>query len=99
MQKVFTNQNIAIVGAVRSYLETNGTSTWLRNEFSSSVVGEVAFDVWPEIWVHDEQYPQALTLVKDIQSKNISGPDWLCAECREPNPVNFELCWQCVSIR
>jgi len=50
MQQVFTDQNIAVVGSVKSYLESHGLSCQLRNEFSSSVMGEVAFfDVWPEV--------------------------------------------------
>ena len=100
MQKVFTNQNIAIVGAVRSYLESNGISSQMRNEFSSGVMGEVAFfDVWPELWVVDELANQATELVSDVQNKEVSGPDWLCLECKESNPVNFEVCWQCESAK
>lgn len=100
MQKVFTNQNIAIVGALRSYLQENGIGSQMRNEFSSSVMGEVAsFDVWPELWVADELVNQATELVSHVQEKDASGPDWLCLQCKESNPVNFEVCWKCDSAK
>jgi hypothetical protein len=55
VQKVFTNRNLAIVGAVRAHLDESGISSQIRNEFSSSVMVEVPFfDVWPELWVADQ---------------------------------------------
>lgn len=100
MQKVFTNQNLAIVGAVRAHLDENGINSQMRNEFSSSVMGEVPFfDVWPELWVVDQLSEQAIDLVLDIQNKENKGPDWLCPQCQESNPVNFEICWQCESAK
>ena len=71
MQKVYTNQNIALVGAARSYLEQNDIVSQMRNEFSSSVMGEVAFfDVWPELWVADEEAERASKLLTDLQTVN-----------------------------
>lgn len=100
MQKVFTNQNIAIVGAVRSFLEENGISSQMRNEFSSSVMGELSIiDVWPELWVADELSNQATELVCEVQNKETNGPDWLCQQCKESNPVNFDICWHCESAK
>lgn len=26
-------------------------------------------------------------------------PDWVCIDCNEENPGNFELCWQCEASR
>jgi hypothetical protein len=100
VQKVFTNQNTAVVGAVRTYLEDNDIRSQMRNEFSSSVMGEVAFfDVWPELWVADELSTLAIELISDVQKQENKGPDWLCLQCQESNPVNFELCWQCESVK
>jgi hypothetical protein len=100
VQKVFTNQNIAVVGAVRAYLEDNDIRSQMRNEFSSSVMGEVAFfDVWPELWVDDDLSAWAIELISDVQQQENKGPDWSCLQCQEPNPVNFEICWQCESVK
>ena len=100
MQKVFTNSNIAVVGAVRAYLEDSDIRSQMRNEFSSSVMGEVPFfDVWPELWVADDLSARALELISDVQQQKNKGPDWLCLQCQELNPVNFEICWQCESVK
>jgi hypothetical protein len=24
-----------------------------------------------------------------------SGPEWICSNCKEPNPAAFDLCWKC----
>ena len=96
MQQVFTDQNIAVVGSVKSYLESHGLSCQLRNEFSSSVMGEVAFfDVWPEVWVADADVSQAKQLVDEVRQPIPDGPQWNCAQCQESNPGSFEICWQC----
>ena len=96
MQKVYTNQNIAMVGAMRSYLEENDIAVQIRNEFSSSVMGEVPFlEVWPELWVGDHAYLQAETLLAEMQGSSVSDRDWSCASCKEANPASFEVCWQC----
>ena len=81
---------------MRSYLEQNDITSIYRNEFSSSVMGEVpVFDVWPELWVSDDDSEQAVELLKLLQEKSIVGPDWFCNFCKEPNPSNFQICWQC----
>lgn len=96
MIKVFTDQNLAVVGSVRSYLQEHGVFSQLRNEHSSSLMGEVAFFlVWPELWVSDHDAAQAIELVKDLKNSNADGPEWLCPECAEANPGTFETCWQC----
>jgi len=96
MQQVFTDQNIAIVGSIKSYLEGYGLSCQLRNEYSSSVMGEVAFfDVWPEVWVADTDVVKAKQLVAKMRQPIPAGPDWNCRHCQESNPGSFEICWQC----
>lgn len=100
VQKVFTHENIAIVGTMRSYLEEKAIACELRNEFSSGVVGDIPFfDAWPELWVANEDYPLALELISEVQQKASSGADWLCHHCKESNPANFEVCWQCSSSK
>lgn len=96
MVQVFTNQNIALVGSMRSFLESNGIACQLRNEYSSSVMGEVSFFlVWPELWVAPENAQKAKKLIKGLDNSAPMGPDWKCRECGESNPGTFDLCWQC----
>lgn len=96
MQKVFTDQNIALVGAMRSYLAEHGITGHLRNEYSSSVMGEIAFfDVWPELWVSANDYAKSKELLDEVNQSVPSGPDWKCRHCSETNPGTFEICWDC----
>lgn len=98
MKQVFTNQNIALVGAMRSYLAEHGIDSQMRNEYSSSVMGEIAFfDVWPELWVRDVDAYRANQLLDKMQHDVPDGPDWVCHNCEESNPGTFEICWQCGS--
>ncbi len=38
-------------------------------------------------WRHDEPLPPAVELLE--------RDPWRCAQCREENPGNFEVCWSC----
>lgn len=82
---------------MRSYLEQHGISSTLRNEHTSSLIGELPFmDNNPEIWVDAASADEAITLVRQSQnSGSHDGLDWACHECNETNPGNFEICWQC----
>jgi len=96
MQKVFTDQSIALVGAMRSYLAEHGIDSQLRNEYSSSVMGEIAFfDVWPELWVRTSDYAKSVELLDNVKQNVPNGPDWQCRHCGEANPGTFEICWDC----
>lgn len=77
MKKVYTNENIALVGMSKAYLIERGIDCIIRNEFGSSVMGEVAFfEVWPELWVLNEQdYTNAMILLEGLQQQaTIDGP-------------------------
>ena len=102
MKKVYTNESIALVGMSKAYLLERGIDCIIRNEFGSSVMGEVAFfEVWPELWVLNEQdYANAMILIEGLQQQaTIDGPEWDCQQCKETNPGNFGVCWQCGAER
>ena len=97
--KVYSNDNVAIVSSLQNYLLQHDIQAEIRNQYTSSVMGEVAFfDAWPELWVNQSDVIEAKQLLDDVtatQSQQPTGSDWLCLQCRETNPANFELCWQC----
>ena len=98
MREVFTNPDFTRVGYYKSILDEAGISSFVRNENSIGAVG-AAFP--PSLCVTDDAtYDEAIRL---IQSREFIGSadeaDWLCAACAEPNPGNFELCWNCNSPR
>lgn len=96
--KVYSNQNVALVGSLQNYLLQHDIRAEIRNQFTSGVMGEAAFfDAWPELWVFENDYVQAEEILEQFirQPTSPNGPDWLCQRCRESNPANFEICWQC----
>lgn len=96
MRLVYTKENRFDVSAMRAFLESHGVPTLLKNEFTSSVMGEVPFfETWPEIWVVDELYDVAAKLVAEQQEPVLTCSDWLCRECNEESPGTFDFCWQC----
>ena len=97
--KVYSNDNVTIVASLQNYLLQHDIHAEMRNQYTSGVMGEAAFfDAWPELWVLDSDAIRAKELLEQVvnsQHDVVPGPDWLCKHCRESNPVNFELCWQC----
>ena len=59
-------------------------------------MGEVAFfDVWPELWVSDENAIAAEELLSAMQQSPVERDQWDCQGCKESNPGTFGSCWQC----
>lgn len=96
MKLVYTHENIALVQNARNLLENHGIKTTLKNEFASGGAGDlVPSETWPEIAVlDDEDYSRAEALLAALSDK-ANEPDWICQNCKEPNGVMFESCWNC----
>lgn len=96
MKLAYTNENRIIVSSVKNILESNGLRISVRNEFSSSAMGEVSpFDTWLELWLHsDYDYKRAMVIIEDTLSE-VDAADWVCPNCTEENSADFGLCWNC----
>ena len=97
MIKVFESFEFSRVGQMKSLLESNGIKTFIRNEFGSSVVGELPFvEVVPQLFVLEEKdLPKAKELLKlDLPTEH-SGEEWSCPRCGMAVEGNFSQCWQC----
>ena len=100
MQLVYTNENFTSVALLQMFLAEHGIECQIRNQHSSSVMGEVPFfSVWPELWTLDEHAVRAKELIRDFEHPKDTGEDWLCNRCGETNYSNFEICWQCESAK
>ena len=31
----------------------------------------------------------------DLATTEDPGPEWICSNCKQPNPTSFDLCWKC----
>jgi len=99
--KVFEHFEFSRVGQVQSLLESEGIRTFIRNEYSSSVVGELPFvEVVPQLYVLEaKDLPRAMELLKlDLPVEN-AGENWTCPDCGIDVEGNFSRCWQCGAAR
>ena len=97
MFKVYESFDFSRVGQMQSLLEAHGIRTFLRNQFGSSVMGEVPFvEVVPQLFVLEEQdLARALELLQLDRPAEQGGESWTCRECGADVEGNFARCWQC----
>jgi rubrerythrin len=95
--KVFESFDFSRVGQMQSLLESHGIRTYIRNQYGSSVMGEVPFvEVVPQLFVleaRDEQRAREL-LQLDLAGADSDEP-WICPECGVDVEGNFDRCWKC----
>ena len=101
MIKVFENFDFSRVGQMQSLLESHDIKTFIRNEYTSSVVGELPFvEVVPQLYVLEEDdAPRARTLLNLDLPQEAPGEDWVCPECGIEVESNFSHCWKCETAR
>jgi len=97
MIKVFEDFNFSRVGQLQSLLESHGIRTFLKNEFGSSVVGELPFvEVIPQLFVLEENdVARANELLAEETAEDTQGEDWNCSKCGSEVDGNFSRCWKC----
>ncbi len=101
MIKVFENFDFSRVGQMQSLLESHDIKTFIRNQYGSSVMGEVPFvEVVPELYILAEKdlarAKQLLQLDLPVEEPD---DDWVCAECGVDVESTFARCWKCGSGR
>ena len=100
MRQVYTSQDSAQVGYYKSILDEAGIPSFIRNENTNNpdVCGA---GFWPALCViQDSDYHEAVRLLKSQQTAEVVRKDeWKCPSCPEINPPNFELCWNCNTLR
>jgi hypothetical protein len=99
--KVFEDFNFSRVGQMQSLLESEGIRTFIRNEYGSSVVGELPFvEVVPQLYVLEEKdLPRAKALIRLDLPVEDGGDGWICPECGIDVEGNFSKCWKCATPR
>lgn len=97
MIKVFENFDFSRVGQMQSLLESHGIRTFMKNEYGSSVVGELPFvEVVPQLFVLEEK---DVARAKELLLLDLPMPEqsenWVCPECGIDVEGNFSRCWKC----
>jgi len=100
MIKVYESFNISQVGQAESLLNSEGIETYIRNEFASSVMGEVPFvEVCPQLFIlNAEEEMRAKELLASFENQT-TQPDWQCAQCGSEVDGPFGQCWSCGQLR
>lgn len=100
MKEICRERSPIKIGFWKSILEDEGIQVFVRNENLSGV--EVPIPVfYPALCVvNDEDYDQALAILKKHleETPEESGDpnaSIACPSCREENPGNFDVCWSC----
>ena len=102
MIKVFEDFELSKVGQFQSVLEAAGIRTHLKNQYTSSVLGEIPFvEALPELWIlEDEDLVMAKRLIQQLLStSDESEPEWTCGECGSQVDGVFARCWKCNAHR
>ncbi len=97
MFKVYEDFNFSRVGQLQSLLESHGIETFLKNEFGSSVVGDLPFvEVIPQLFVLDsKEVPRAQELLTLSLSDDGPAENWVCNACGIEVEGAFSRCWKC----
>lgn len=98
MKAVFTAADTARVGLYQSVLQDSGSACFVQN-FHNAEASVVPFI--PTLYVAENaDYERARQLLADLLVSDATpGPDWLCSECGEASPSNFDRCWNCGGSR
>ncbi len=97
MIKVFENFDFSRVGQMQSLLESHDIKTFLKNQYGSSVMGEVPFvEVVPELYILEEKdLARAKQLLELDLPVDEPDEDWVCAGCGVEVEGTFARCWKC----
>ncbi len=98
MRKVFVSHDLAEVESLKALLEREGIRSWIKNQRSSSLAGEVPFaEIFPELWILDDA--DAAAARDFLDHWHTAAPPhstgWTCPGCGEAHEKDFTACWQC----
>ncbi len=105
LKRVYSSASLWEAREILALLEQQRIAATLLNEHMAGTPGVLPFNpgmtVDAEVWVLDDELaPRCERLIMEFQAAGITpagaaGPAWLCVSCREENPADFELCWNC----
>ncbi|HEX4986976.1 MAG TPA: DUF2007 domain-containing protein [Burkholderiales bacterium] len=97
MRKVYSAPTLPDAHLVRELLAREGIDARVFNENAQSLMGEIPVNhAWPEVWVMDDgDMAAARNVIRALERPSAGGPPAFCPHCREENPHNFQVCWNC----
>ena len=102
MKKVYTAENIMMVGHLKNVLEGHGIDCLIKNQYLSGGAGELPpIYIWPEIRVtEDADCDRAREIIEDqLRPVESDQSPWTCPHCGEVIEPQFAVCWKCGALR
>jgi len=95
MKKIFSSQDVALVGFYKNLLENNNIETIIKNYYLTGGIGDLpANECVPELWVLDDDKAEAATALLQVEKHS----SWQCS-CGEKLGGQFAECWKCGKMR
>ncbi|WP_136065611.1 putative signal transducing protein [Pontiella sulfatireligans] len=103
MKKLYTDPSVVPCDMLKTFLELQGITVMIKNERGSASAGyglpvpmiSLSF-AWPEVWVNDQDFEKALTVLNDWQKENVdSCESWICKNCNSEVNGELAVCWNC----
>ncbi|SDZ03664.1 DUF2007 domain-containing protein [Nitrosomonas sp. Nm33] len=97
MKKLYSASNLIEAQMILCLLEHAYIPAKLFNTHAQGGVGEIPFThAYPEVWImQDDDLKKARSIIDAYESTSVEEGYVYCPVCREQNPRNFQLCWQC----
>jgi hypothetical protein len=97
MKRLHSAKDPLMIGHLKNVLATFGIKCIARNSDLISAAGELPpVDCWPELWVDDEKFIRARSILKKTLAPlhSVKKP-WHCTGCGETIEGQFSECWNC----
>ncbi|HEX9625853.1 MAG TPA: DUF2007 domain-containing protein [Acidiferrobacterales bacterium] len=97
MQRLYAAGSLQEAHLILGRLQSAGIAARILNEHAQGGLGELPFgDTYPEIWLDDDRdLIPARRILAEIDQAAHSTAVRRCPGCREDNPENFAICWNC----
>ena len=101
MRKVYDTLDLTEAVLLKDHLIHNSVAASVMNRGATRRREGIA----SEVWVDDDADDSDVRALIDAflkRQKNMSGSaksSWTCRHCREDNPGDFEVCWNCSQER
>ncbi len=104
MQQVFQARHPTEAYLAKGILENEGIIAEIRGESLFMARGEGPADMFPTLWVIDEEAERARALLREFNKPQAddaaaAGGSWKCANCGEMLEAQFTTCWNCGAER
>ena len=99
-KKIYSAANPTEAYFIEGLLKNQSIETMLTGENLMIAVGELPTDVFQiKVLVNEVKYTEALNIIsnyeKDLKYTTYEDKNWKCGNCKNLNPITFELCWNC----